>query len=99
MRRTLIRLAVAVIVALGAIALFAVGTGRVHYVVTSGVSMQPTYHENDLVLVQDEDTYSVGDIVAYRSVEKGMIVLHRIVGGDPSAWTIQGDNNQSTDPD
>lgn len=72
-------------------------TGRVASVVTNGISMVPTHHAGDLVLVVRHDHYSVGDIVAYRDEASGQVVLHRIVGETADGFTIKGDNNQSTD--
>ncbi|GGL99170.1 signal peptidase I [Nakamurella endophytica] len=74
-------------------------SGRWTAVVTSGVSMEPLYHQGDLVLVQHQSGYRPGDIVAYRASGARALVLHRIIGGDPVAgWTMKGDNNQSVDP-
>ena len=75
----------------------AIGTGRIRYVSTHGVSMIPTFHDGELVVVADVDTYRVGDIAAYRNPGDGRTVLHRIVGGDTSAWDLRGDNNESMD--
>ena len=99
MRRSLLRFSVAIVVGLAAVAFAAVATGRVHYVVTNGVSMNPVYYEGDLVLVEPADQYGIGDIVAYRSESQGLTVLHRIVAGDEHGWETKGDNNASTDPD
>jgi signal peptidase I len=77
----------------------ALASGRVAYVVTNGVSMEPTYHAGDFVVLARSGSYREGDIVAYRGVRVGRpVILHRIVGGDADGYDIQGDNNQSTDP-
>jgi signal peptidase I len=78
----------------------AVVTGRVGYVVTDGVSMQPLYHTGDLVVIAQASSYHVGEIVAYHGDLDGhMVVLHRIVGGNASSgFLMKGDNNHSTDP-
>jgi signal peptidase I len=75
--------------------------GRVDYIIVGGQSMLPTLHGGDLVVVQRESRYRLGDIVAYRvpdGVFRGRRVIHRIVGGDPvHGFTLQGDNNDSHD--
>ena len=76
----------------------AVATGRVGYVTTNGVSMNPVYYQGDLVVVARADSYKIGQIVAYRLPAKHLVVLHRIIGGDASGYVFKGDNNQSTDP-
>ncbi|MCU1365436.1 MAG: hypothetical protein JWN39_1075, partial [Ilumatobacteraceae bacterium] len=95
--RRALRLAALVTVALAALAVTAVATGRVDYVVTNGVSMEPLYHQGDLVVVARADHYAIGEIVAYHDSVKGVVVLHRIVGGDATGWIMRGDNNQSED--
>jgi signal peptidase I len=70
-------------------------THNVSYVVTHGVSMQPLYHADDLVVVAKKDSYRIGDIVAYHAGDT--IVLHRTIEGDAAGWVTQGDNNQSVD--
>lgn len=93
------RLIGVVLLALMALAGAAVATGRVGYVVTDGVSMQPTYHTGDLVVVARSASYHKGEIVEYDGSLNGhLVVLHRIVGGDANGFVIKGDNNQSTDP-
>jgi signal peptidase I len=93
------RSALAAIIVMAAIGAWAVLTGQVSYVVTYGVSMNPVYYRGDLVLVWREDSYQVGQIVAYHGTKPGQKVLHRIIGGDAtSGFVFKGDNNQSIDP-
>jgi signal peptidase I len=93
------RLVGIVLVGLLALGGWAVVTGRVGYVVTDGVSMQPSYHTGDLVLVARSSNYRVGQIVEYDGGPNGhLAILHRIVGGDAHGFVIKGDNNQSIDP-
>jgi signal peptidase I len=87
----------ALLVLLGAGAIL---TGRVGYVVTDGISMEPLYHTGDLVVVAHASSYHVGEIVAYHGDLDGhLVVLHRIVGGNAtSGFDMKGDNNHSIDP-
>jgi signal peptidase I len=100
-RRRLARLAARLAAAcvLGVIVLAggALVSGRVGYVVTHGISMNPLYHQGDLVVVARAQSYQPGDIVAYHVADSHLVALHRIIGGDASGWVIKGDNNQSID--
>ena len=81
------------------LAVAAFASGRMRYVVTSGVSMQPSYQAGDLVFVAPADRYSVGDVVAYEAGARDrVVVLHRIIGGDAAGFELKGDNNRSVDP-
>ena len=75
--------------------------GRTGYVIVSGRSMLPTLHGGDLVLVRRQDAYRVGDVVSYRipdGVFRGRRIVHRIVGGDPTAgFVLRGDDNPDDD--
>ncbi len=95
--RRLLGAILALVVLLGA---GAVLTGRVGYVVTHGVSMEPLYHTGDLVVIAQASSYHVGEIVAYHGdLDGNLVVLHRIVGGNAiSGFLIKGDNNHSIDP-
>jgi signal peptidase I len=95
MRRVAGVVALAVLAPLTLVAAL-VGFGRIAYAVTTGVSMNPTYHAGDFVLVARQHTYSHGQVIAYQS--GGRLVLHRIVGGDADGFVTRGDNNQSIDP-
>ena len=76
--------------------------GPAAYVVVRGSSMHPGLDTGDLVITRAAEAYGVGDVVAYRvpdgDIGSGHIVIHRIVGGDATAWQLQGDNNDSIDP-
>lgn len=94
--RRLLALALVGLIAAGVLAL---ASGRIGYVSTSGVSMEPTYSAGDLVLVSRDGIHGVGDAVAYRDPGTGATVLHRIIGGDAAeGYVLQGDNNESIDP-
>jgi signal peptidase I len=75
------------------------GTG---YVTIRGTSMLPVYETGDLVLTRKQPSYSKGDIVAYRvpdgDLGEGIVVIHRIVGGNASdGFELLGDNNPEKD--
>jgi signal peptidase len=77
--------------------------GPATYVIIRGNSMEPAYVTDDLVVVRAADAYVVGDVIAYRVPEgeigEGVVVVHRIVGGDgTNGYTMRGDNNPSLDP-
>jgi signal peptidase I len=91
------RVAMAVILAMAAIAMWAVSTKQFTYISTYGVSMNPVYYEGDLVFVKKASSYEVGQIAAYHGVG-GIQVLHRIIGGDAEqGFVLKGDNNDSID--
>jgi signal peptidase I len=96
--RRLLSTAFALLAALVLLGTGLVVTHRNAIVVTHGVSMNPVYYQGDLVVVQRQSAYRVGEIVAYRRPDIHLVVLHRIIGGSPSGWTFKGDNNQSIDP-
>lgn len=77
--------------------------GPASYVVIRGDSMNPVYATGDLVVMRAADSYAVGDIVGYHvpadELGAGLLVVHRIVGGDAATgFVIQGDNNPAPDP-
>jgi signal peptidase len=77
--------------------------GKVAYVKVSGHSMETTLHLGDLVVVRAHAAYHVGDVVAYHvphgQVGAGVLVIHRIVGGDAhKGFVTRGDNNHYDDP-
>src|SRR3954451_11351891 len=83
---------------MAAIAAWTVLTGQISYVVTHGMSMNPVYYQDDLVVVVKSDSYQVGQVAAYHGSGPGVKVLHRIIGGDEtSGYIFKGDNNQSID--
>lgn len=70
--------------------------GAASYVIVSGISMEPTLYTGDLVILQSQETYRVGDIVAYH-VDAGN-VIHRIVDVEGDTFILQGDNKRAIDP-
>ena len=70
--------------------------GGADYVIVNGSSMEPVFHQGDLVLVRQARDFDIGDIVIYRHPEVGP-VIHRIIGQDLVHFTLKGDNNDLTD--
>jgi signal peptidase I len=73
--------------------------GGTTYVTTHGTSMEPRFHTGDLAILRSAGSYSVGDVVAYRSASLNTVVMHRIVAMDGDRFVIQGDNNDWLDED
>lgn len=71
--------------------------GQATYVIISGNSMEPGFHFGDLVIVRQEATYQIGDIVTYHNAELDRNVIHRIIGLEPGHFTLKGDNNSWID--
>jgi signal peptidase len=73
--------------------------GPTGLVLVSGHSMEPTYRIGDVAITWKTEP-AVGDVVLFSIPDgpaKGEPVIHRIVGGDPSGWITQGDNNANPD--
>jgi signal peptidase len=76
--------------------------GPAAYILVSGQSMEPTIHAGSLVVAQRQETYQVGEVVAYRIPDgepaSGLNVIHRIVGGSADiGFVMQGDNAHGSD--
>src|SRR5947209_4252650 len=76
--------------------------GSAAYVLVSGKSMLPRYHTGDLVLVERQSSYHVGQLIAYRVPKgdpmAGAQVIHRIIGGDAKhGFIVKGDNRTARD--
>jgi signal peptidase len=75
----------------------------VSYVVVSGHSMEPTFHTGDVVLLMRSAAYRKGEIVGYEVPKggpgAGLIIIHRIVGGNArEGFIMRGDNKEFADP-
>ncbi|MEN6436288.1 MAG: signal peptidase I [Anaerolineaceae bacterium] len=66
-------------------------------VIVNGNSMEPLFHSGDLVIVRNADYYQVGDVVAYKNMQMGKYVIHRIIAEEFGHFVLQGDNNTWTD--
>ncbi|MCF6744223.1 signal peptidase I [Blastococcus sp. KM273128] len=73
--------------------------GGTTYVTTYGESMEPEFSAGDLAVLSRAGSYSIGDVVAYRSESLDTIVMHRIVAADAEGFVTQGDNNDWLDED
>ena len=73
--------------------------GKTSYAVIYGISMEPKFHRGDLVLIRQESSYHVGEIVGYHSKSLHRSVLHRIVGYRNGHYIFKGDNNDFQDPE
>jgi signal peptidase I len=99
MRRGIGRPLVAVLVAILVWSLIApvqLG-GRISYVNVRGISMEPTLYTGDLMVMRRQESYEVGQIVAFESDMGGAIVVHRIVDVVGERHLLKGDNNAFLD--
>lgn len=75
--------------------------GPTTYLIISGISMEPTFFDGDLVLVTRQAEYHVGDVIAYEIDDFYLTeryVIHRIVGKTPTGeFLTQGDNREDVD--
>lgn len=65
-------------------------------VVLSG-SMEPVLSKGDLIIVQDKESYKVGDVVVFQSGKS--LIVHRIIKIDDKKVITQGDANNVADPE
>ena len=59
-------------------------------------SMSPIFKKQDIVIIQEQNEYKVGDIVAYIA-DDGNIVTHRIIEKNENGFYTKGDNNNTKD--
>jgi signal peptidase I len=75
--------------------------GPASYVMVSGISMEPLYHNGDMVILRTQSRYEAGDIIAYKvpadDIGAGHLVIHRIVGSDEKGLITKGDNRKGED--
>lgn len=76
--------------------------GWAQLTVITGTSMEPTYHDGDIVLTWRTENYHVGDAIVYHpeSIKCARCnIVHRIVDvNSDGSYVTQGDNNGSIDP-
>jgi len=68
--------------------------GFAQLIILSG-SMQPAINVGDMIIIREQNSYRVNDIVTYRW--KQSIVTHRIVELNDSQVVLKGDANNATD--
>lgn len=89
-----------ILLVLAALAALSARTGGpVAWHVTNGTSMLPGITPGTLVVSLRQESYDVGDVVAYRSRQLGQVVIHRVVELDGERMVLQGDNNSWLDPE
>jgi signal peptidase I len=73
--------------------------GTLSSMAVSGISMEPTIHDGELVVLRQDADLGVGDVAAYRNADAKATFLHRIVAtqGD-DGFIFQGDNLGWRDP-
>lgn len=76
--------------------------GRTLFVVVEGTSMEPGYHNGDLLYAHTSDAFSVGDVAVFRippdQPGHGRLVVHRIRSRTTTGRFItQGDNRPEGD--
>ena len=67
--------------------------GQVGYIIVSGHSMDPNFQDHDLVLTWDDDSYQLGDVIAFHDPILGGVVFHRVVEIKDDLFQTKGDNN------
>jgi signal peptidase len=76
--------------------------GRAAFIPVKGISMTPTLHSGDLVLLRESSSYHTGQIIAFDvpkgQPDAGKRVIHRIVSGsDAEGFVTKGDYNKVND--
>ena len=70
--------------------------GTAHYILVSGISMEPKLYTGDLAVMRKQPTYAKGDVLAFQV--QGGVVIHRVIGGDATkGYRMQGDNRSEPD--
>lgn len=75
--------------------------GRTQFVIVHGNSMDPLYHNGDLLYARAASDYGVGDIAVYSipdgDLGAGALVVHRITAVNDGEFTLTGDNRTTAD--
>lgn len=61
-------------------------------------SMSPIFRRKDIIIIQEQKEYKVGDIITYET-SKGELVTHRIIEEYENGFYTKGDNNNTKDKD
>ncbi len=72
-------------------------SGNTSYIMLIGDSMYPTIESGTFVVVQPEQEYFLGDIIAFVN-EDTRNVVHRIIEQTDDGFITKGDNNRNKDP-
>jgi hypothetical protein len=69
-------------------------------IVYTGVSMNPTLREPDLLQVEPygNEPVRTGDVVCFKSPGGNTNIVHRVISIDPACIRTRGDNNSQPDP-
>lgn len=59
-------------------------------------SMSPIFRKNDIIIIQEQKEYKVGDIITYKA-NNGELVTHRIIEKTENGFYTKGDNNNTKD--
>lgn len=71
--------------------------GPVGVIWVSGTSMEPGLKTGDLVITYEQDEYAIGDVVAFR-IPQGGVIIHRIIEiTEDGLYRFQGDNRRYED--
>ncbi len=71
--------------------------GGTSLIVVSGVSMEPTYHDGDVLIVHDMHA-EPGDVIAFRVPGREGQIVHRVVERrSDGRLLVQGDNRETPD--
>jgi signal peptidase len=72
------------------------GGTKLYYVVR-GQSMEPSLHAGDLVVLEGDADYQVGEVAVYDSTSLDRAILHRIVARRRDRLIFKGDHNPWAD--
>jgi len=65
-------------------------------IVISG-SMSGSIEVNDMVVIHEQDSYAVGDVITFKNGDS--LVTHRIIGVEEEGFVTKGDANNTQDID
>lgn len=59
-------------------------------------SMSPIFRKRDIIIIQEQKEYKIGDIVTYKA-NTGELITHRIIEKTENGFYTKGDNNNTKD--